>query len=98
MKASKWNGFVYVHGILLLWALLFIGGLHIFGRNMPAFLGLGNFFYLFVNIPLAICTFVLISKDFITGAKKVPTAVLSVLNLIIGIIAWYFIILLIQKP
>ena len=42
-------------------------------------------------------SFVLMSKDYIDIQYKVPTAVLSVLNIIVGISAWYFVILLIQE-
>lgn len=96
VKPSKWNILVYVHAALLLWAVLFICGLLVFSKTNFVF-AFGNFFFLFVNIPLAILSFVLMSKDYIDIKYKVPTAVLSVLNIIVGISAWYFVILLIQE-
>ena len=96
MKQRKWSILLFVHTIFLLWALLFICGLLIFDYTNFVF-AFGNLFFLFANIPVAILSFVLMSKDCFHAKYKIPIAVLSVLNSLIGITAWYHMILLIQK-
>lgn len=99
MRSKKWNILVYLHASLLLWAMLFVNSLHIpDGGKTAGVLSVGNILFLLVNIPLAIFSFVLNAKGFFSKAYRGPIVVLSIMNAIIGIIAWLFIILLLQKP
>ena len=99
MKNMKWNYLVYVHAVLLLWAVAFICCLVVpGGGSVASVLAIGNIFFLFVNIPLAIFSFILKAKDRFGIDYEGPIAVLSVLNSIIGAIAWTLFILLMQSP
>ena len=99
MKNMKWNFLVYVHAVLLLWAVVFICCLIVSGGgNIVSVLAIGNLFFLFVNIPLAIFSFILKARDRFSIDYEGPIAVLSVLNSIVGAIAWTLIILLMQSP
>ena len=89
MKNNKWNFLVYVHGFLLLWALVF--NIHIASNCHGALMRIlpfGIIFFLFVNIPLAVLSFVLIGKGRFTNGYKWSVGVLSVLNSAVGIFAW----------
>lgn len=99
MWNKKWNILVYVHAVLLLWAFLFVCCLMIPGcGSIAGVLSVGNFFFLFVNIPLAIFSFILKAKDCFCTEYEGPIAVFSVLNMIVGAIAWILMILLMQSP
>lgn len=98
MKNRKWDFLVYVHAVLLLWAVIFICCLFVpGGGRIASMLAIGNIFFLFVNIPLAIFSFILKSKDRFDIDYKRPVTVLSVLNSIIGAIAWALFILFMQS-
>ena len=99
MKNNKWNIIVYLHTILLLWALLFIGSLYIpdGGRTASA-LAIGNALFMFVNIPFAVVSLVLKAKGYFSVEYEKPIVVLSILNIIIGAIAWYVVVLLLHSP
>ena len=99
MKNKNWNLLVYVHAGLLLWALLFVISLFIPGSdNVLTVLALGNALFLFVNIPLALFSFVLKAKGYFDIQYKRPIVVLSILNIFVGIAVWYCLMLLLQKP
>ncbi len=98
MKNRKWNMLVYVHGILLLWALLFIGSLTLHdGGRTAGVLAPGNALFLFVNIPLAVFSFVLKRKKCFDKSYETPIVVLSRLNAMVGIAAWIFLAMLIHE-
>ncbi len=99
MKNKNWNFLVYVHGGLLLWALLFVVSLFIPDSGKTAsVLAIGNALFLFVNIPLAVFSFILRAKDCFSIEYESPVVVLSILNTIIGIVLWIFVVLLAQSP
>ncbi|MGN0999290.1 MAG: hypothetical protein ACI4PO_07045, partial [Faecousia sp.] len=52
----------------------------------------------FINIPLVVLSFVLKAKDRFGTGYESPIVVLSILNAIVGILAWIFVILLMQSP
>lgn len=98
MGSRKWHHIVYLHAVLFLWALgflvcLFIPG----GGRIAGILAIGNYLFLFLNIPLAIFSFVLRAKNRLDAAYKGTIAVLSILNTLVGIAAWLSVILLLQK-
>lgn len=99
MKNNKWNILVYVHAALLLWALSFIICLFVPGGGKAAsILSAVNFLFLFFNIPFGVLSFILKAKDLFDIEYEDAIAVLSVLNIIIGIIAWLFVVLLWLSP
>lgn len=99
MKNRKWNFMVYVHAGLLLWAFLFLCSLCIPDGGITAsILASGNFFFLFLNIPLAVFSFVLKAKACFDLRYEGIAVVLSILNIIVGIAAWLFVALLLQMP
>ncbi len=96
MKNKNWNNLVYVHSGLLLWALLFVVSLFIpDGGKTASVLAIGNALFLFVNIPLAVFSFILKAKDRFSIEYESPVVVMSILNTIIGIVMWLFVLLLI---
>ncbi len=98
-ESPNWNFLVYVHGSLLLWALLFVVSLLIpDGGKTASVLAVGNALFLFVNIPLAVFSFILKAKDRFSIEYESPVVVLSILNTIVGIILWIFVVLLAQSP
>ena len=99
MKNKNWNFLVYVHGGLLLWALLFVVSLLIpDSGKIVSVLAVGNALFLFVNIPLAVFSFVLKAKGHFDLQYEGFVVVLSILNIIVGITAWLFVILLLRMP
>ena len=99
MKNKNMNFFVYLHGILLLWAVLFLICLSIPAlRGMLDFLGWGNLLFLFVNIPFSLVSLVLKAKGRFSRKYGIPIVVLSLLNTVVGIMVWWFVVLLFQMP
>lgn len=99
MKNTKWNIMIYLHAALLIWALLFLGSLIIpDGGKTASVFAVGNFLLLFVNIPFAALTLVLQAKNYFSTPYKVPAVVLSILNIVVGVISWLWVILLLQMP
>lgn len=99
MKTKKWNFLLYVHGALLLWFVLFVISLFIpDGGKTASVLAIGNALFIFINIPLVVLSFVLKAKDCLGTDYESPIAVLSILNAIVGILAWIFVILLLHSP
>ena len=99
MKSKNWKCLHYIHGALLLWFVLFIISLLIpDGGKAASILAVGNAFFLFANIPLAVFSFILKAKDRFSMAYETPIVVLSILNIIVGILMWLFVVMLIQKP
>ena len=99
MRDKNWNFLVYVHGALLLWAVLFIVSLFIpDGGKTASVLAIGNALFLFVNIPLAVFSLILKAKDCFSIDHEGPTVVLSIANIIVGVLAWLFVVMLLQSP
>ena len=99
MKNKSWNIFVYVHTGLFLWALLFIVSLFIpDGGKTAGVLAVGNVLFLFVNIPFSIFSLIWKVKDRVSKEYETPVVVLSVVNIIVGIITWFFVVFLMQIP
>lgn len=99
MKNNSWNIFVYAHIGLLLWAFLFIVSLFIpDGGKAAGVLAVGNILFLFVNIPLSIFSLLFKVKDRVSIEYETPVVMLSILNIIVGIIAWFFVLFLMQIP
>ena len=99
MKSKKWNFLIYIHGALLLWFVLFIISLLIPDSGKTAsILAVGNALFLFANIPLAVFSFILKAKDRLSIAYETPIVVLSILNIIVGILMWLFVVMLMQMP
>lgn len=99
MKNMKRNILFYVHAILLLWAIMFVGSLFISdGGKIAGTLAIGNALFLFVNIPLSVASFVLKAKNFFGQKYAGVMAVLSILNTVVGVAAWVFAVVLMQSP
>ena len=97
MKAKNLDFLVYVHGTLCLWFLLFAGSLFIRdGGQIASVLAIGNVLFLLANIPLGI--FSLMEKDRFSLKCRKPAVILSIINLVIGVAIWVFVILLLQTP
>ena len=99
MKTKNWNILIYLHGALLLWFVLFVTSLFIpDGGKIASVLAIGNALFLFVNIPLTVFSFILRVKDRFSTEYERLVVVLSILNTIIGIVLWIFVVLLAQSP
>ena len=99
MNTKNWNFLLYIHSALLLWFVLFIISLLIpDGGKAAGILAVGNSLFLFANIPLAIFSFILKAKDRFSIAYETPIVVLSIINIIVGILMWLFVVMLMQKP
>ncbi len=99
MKNKKWNIIVYPHIVLLLWALLFLGSIFLSDSGTTAsVLAFGTPLFLFFNIPFSVVSLVLNAKGYFSKKYGRTIVVLSILNIIVEIAAWYFAILLLQKP
>ena len=97
MKTRKLNFLVYVHGGLLLWAVLFVLSLFMpDGGKTASRLAFGNALFLFVNIPLGILCLIFSRKNRFDAHYKVPAMVLSMINMLIGLVAWIFVAMLLQ--
>ena len=99
MKTRNWDFLLCIHGALLLWFVLFIVSLLIpDGGKTASILAVGNALFLFANIPLAVLSFILNAKDRFSIACKTPIVVLSILNIIVGILMWLLVVMLMQMP
>ena len=99
MKLKNWNFLVYIHSILLLWIISFVASLSLGdGGKTAGTLAIGNALFLFVNIPLSIFSLVLCKKDRFSKCYKTPAVGLSVVNMLVSIAFWIFVLLLMQKP
>ena len=99
MKNKNLDFFVFLHAILLLWAVLFLICLSIpVLRDMLDFLAWGNILFLFVNIPFSLVSLVLKAKGHFSRKYGIPIVVLSLLNTTVGIMVWWFVVLLSQMP
>lgn len=96
---KKTNGqtLFILSSILFLWAFLFIFGLFIHAQILY-FLAVGQVFFLLLNIPLGIVSLVRILKKRIDDRLRWPFAVISVMNILIGLADWTFLVLLVHKP
>ena len=86
-----------VSSVLCLWAFLFIFVLIIHAERFYL-LAVGQVFFLLLNIPLGIVSFARIIIKRIDKTLRLPLAVVSVMNILVGIADWTFIIMLMQKP
>lgn len=99
MKRKKWDFLLYVHAVLLLWALLFLcSALLLDDGRIVSIFATGTPLFLFVDIPFSIFSFVLNRKGFFRATYQKPITVLSVLNTLVGITAWILVIWLLQSP
>lgn len=99
MKNKKLNFIVYPHAVLFLWAVLFIISLQLSdGGEIASVLAFGNPLFLFVNIPFSLFSLILKAKSCFSKKYGVPIVVLSILNIIVGIMAWSFVVILLQSP
>lgn len=99
MKTKKLDFLVYVHGALLLWFALFAGSLFLQdGGKTAGVLVIGNVLFLLANIPLGILSLIWTAKDRFSPRFKVPVATLSVLNILVSIAVWIFLMILLQTP
>ena len=98
MKTKNWNILIYLHGALLLWFVLFVTSLFIpDGGKTASVLANGNALFLFANIPLGIFSLALNKKNHFDQHKSL-VIVLSVINMIVGIIMWLFVVMFMQMP
>lgn len=99
MKIKNWNFLAYIHSGLLLWALLFLVSLLIpDGGKIAGVLAIGNVLLLFVNIPLGVFSLILKAKDHFSMDYEKPVCILSIINIIIGVVAWISVAMLMQMP
>lgn len=97
MKRKNFDFFLYLHAFFFLWFTVFFIALFGSGK-LAGILALGNFLFLFVNIPFSVLTVVLIIKQNFSKKFNIPILVLAILNFLVGIAAWTFIIILSQSP
>lgn len=99
MKSPKRTFLLYAHGVLLLWALLFILSLSTPGCGKVArALAFGQFFFLLINIPLSIFTLILNAKEYFGSKLKRLVTILSAANIVIGAADWCFLIMVLSMP
>ena len=97
MKTKHLDFLVYVHGALCLWFVLFAGSLFIRdGGKIAGALAIGNVLFLLANIPLGI--FSLIVKNRFSTNYRMPIVILSIINMVISVAVWIFLIMLLQMP
>ena len=91
--------YLYVHSFLLIWAAAFVFSLfRADGGFLASRLAVGNLFFLYGNIPLGIVTLSLHRKGRFRKLFAVPILVLSLVNTLIGITAWIYLILFLRMP
>lgn len=86
-----------VSSVLCLWALLFIFVLFIHAERFYL-LAVGQVFFLLHNIPLGFVSLVRIIIKRVDKSLMLPLAVVSVMNILVGIADWTFVIMFLQKP
>lgn len=99
MQNKKEQILMYLHSVLLFWFLLFVGSFFLpDGGKAAGVLAMGNAVFLFANIPFSLVTLVLKAKGQFSGKYNRAVAILSVLNICVGIAAWLFVAALLRKP
>ena len=101
-KKKYYNWLVIPHIIIFIWTTLFVYLVFSSRASTVVFSGviitIGQIFLLFINVPLAILSFVFIAKKRVGKYYTVPLIIFAVLNIIFSILDWIFVILLINMP
>ncbi len=95
-KSTDWQ--VYVHVILFLFACAFLIGLSLNNDVLISIFSKAMIAFWLINIPLGIISLVAVAKGRAKKSLSVPLSVLSVLNILVGLAAWVFLILLMKMP
>ena len=99
MKKNKnVNFIVYIHIFLFAVAVIFYLALRFNWSLIIPIFAIFNFVFLFINIPLAITSFILKIKGLFSRKFATAIIIFSILNSIVGILVWYILIVLLQKP
>lgn len=96
MERQKMKRIVLIHGILLIWAVLFAACLFYFrdGSNTAGILAVGNIAFLLFNIPFSAASIISAARKRICRPYLTPIVIMSILNAFMGLNAWAFLILL----
>lgn len=98
MRNEKHNWLIYIHIVLILWTILYLYCLFFNKAQMLSFLAKGIAAALFINIPIGIRSFVYLNKRQVSKRLFVMMSILAITNIVIGAVAWFFLILLLRKP
>ena len=95
-RSADWQ--VYVHVVLFLCACAFLIGLSLNNDVIISIFSKAMIAFWLINIPLGIISLVAVAKGRAKKSLSVPLSVLSVLNILVGLAAWVFLILLMKMP
>lgn len=99
MKKRKYNWLLIMQGTIIVWAIPFLFSFLIIESDKPAdALAIGNVAGLFISIPLAIISFAARANGRISDQYAGVALVFSVLNILIGIADWLYVIMLMRMP
>ena len=98
MQKRRFDWLIYPHVILFVWASLFCISFASDNGSFASLLAIGNIAFLLVNIPLGIFSIICVGKKRVGKHFSVALTILSILNILYGIAAWYFLGLLLKAP
>ena len=92
VRKKKWDWLLILHALIILWALLFVYSVNFRtdGGKMASILAIGNFFGLFISIPLAVISLIARAKKKFSEKLSIPVILLSLLNICVGVADWIF--------
>lgn len=97
-KKKLHNWILIPNIVLFVWAVFFVASIILSWGHTAGIISIGQVLFLFINIPLAILSFVFIAKKRVSKKIIVPLIIFAVLNIIFSIADWIFVILLINMP
>ena len=98
MQKRKFDWLIYLHVVLFVWASLFCISLAINNGSLAGLFAVGNIAFILVNIPLGIFSIICVVKKRVVKRISVALTILSILNILYGIAAWCFLVLLFKMP
>ena len=95
-RSADWQW--YVHLVLFLCACVFLIGLFLKEAVLVSIFSKAMIAFLLLNIPLGIISLVSAAKGRVKQNRVVSLSVFSIVNILVGVAAWIFLVLLLKKP
>ncbi len=90
MQKRNLDWLIVPHVVLFAWASLFCISLACNNGPLSDLLSIGNIVFLLVNIPLGVFSLICGIKKHVGKRISVALMILSILNILYGIAAWFF--------
>ena len=95
-RSADWQW--YVHLVLFLCACVFLIGLFLKEAALVSIFSKAMIAFLLLNVPLGIISLVSVAKGRVKQNRVVSLSVFSIVNILVGVVSWIFLVLLMKKP